>query len=72
MNRYVINFRPPIWATSVIFKTPAQSKDSPNRREFAQSGHPDLWILHLHNICLSLDGRMTHRTFAVDASQKVV
>jgi hypothetical protein len=28
-------------ANFVIFKKPVQSKTSPNRRKFAQSGHPD-------------------------------
>jgi hypothetical protein len=30
------------WSTSAIFTKTTQSKQSPNRRKFAQSGHPDL------------------------------
>jgi hypothetical protein len=29
-----------IWATPVTFKITNHSKQSPNRRKFAQSGHP--------------------------------
>jgi threonyl-tRNA synthetase len=35
---------PIIWATSEIFKTTSQSKQSPNGRKFAQSGTPDRYI----------------------------
>jgi hypothetical protein len=30
-----------IWATFVVFRRAAQSKQSPNRRKFDQSDHPD-------------------------------
>jgi hypothetical protein len=31
---------PIIWATSIIFTKTSRRKQSPNRRKFAQSGHP--------------------------------
>jgi hypothetical protein len=38
-----------IWATSIIFRITAKSKQSPNRQKFAQSGHPGCsQIKHLH------------------------
>jgi hypothetical protein len=33
--------KPKMWATSVIFKIPAQSKQSPIGRKFGQCGHPE-------------------------------
>jgi hypothetical protein len=41
-----------MWATTVILKT-TQSKQSPNRRKFAQSGHPGLerfWWSYSNNV----------------------
>jgi hypothetical protein len=35
----MVKISPNIWVISVIKKT-AQSKQSPNRRKFVQSGHP--------------------------------
>jgi hypothetical protein len=32
---------PKIWADFVIYKNTSQSKQSPKRREFARSGHPE-------------------------------
>jgi hypothetical protein len=42
---------PEVLATFVIFKKTVQRKHSPNRRKFAQSGHPDCNGRHG---CLSL------------------
>jgi hypothetical protein len=40
---------PKICANSVIFETTARSKQSPNRRKLAQSGHAGLGRQHPHN-----------------------
>jgi hypothetical protein len=53
--------KPKMWAASVIFQIPAQSKQSPIGRQFAQSGHPATYVYFvLYFCCIISVGSLKH------------
>jgi hypothetical protein len=62
LNIYHEKSSPKIWATSLLFKKTAQSKQLPNRRKFAKSGHSADELKRFHS-CLPYFADMSHLFF---------